>query len=302
MWHAEQAAAAATRAGDFFDLQSALLAMLSLETRRGNADRAVRVEKQLLELRANEAQRASFIISSQAHRHAWAGRFAEAHRMFGSVLDRQSHAPDRALVYSMHALCLAMDGQGRNSFASAEKAVAIVESERNRDRTSGAIQCEAAVLFVVVAEVIAGRMTSAQRIFRREERGEDPLGRAMHAIVERIVRAGRSPSYSIAGVEADLEVIRGLGFGGYAEHLQHAVHQLESSHHPETGVVLTPSELRIIRSLASGLTPKDIAAEMGRSVYTVQTHIANVIEKLGCHGRAEAVAAARQLGLLTSHL
>ena len=52
------------------------------------------------------------------------------------------------------------------------------------------------------------------------------------------------------------------------------------------------------RDLAAGLTPKHIAAEMGRSVYTVQTHIQNVIDKFGCHGRAEALAAARRIGLL----
>jgi DNA-binding NarL/FixJ family response regulator len=62
---------------------------------------------------------------------------------------------------------------------------------------------------------------------------------------------------------------------------------------------LTPAELRVIRDLAAGLTPKQIADEMGRSVYTVQTHIQNVIDKFGCHGRAEAIAAARRNGLLS---
>ena len=47
LWFAQQAATAATRAGDYVDLQNALVLMLSLETRRGNADRAVQIEKQL---------------------------------------------------------------------------------------------------------------------------------------------------------------------------------------------------------------------------------------------------------------
>jgi DNA-binding NarL/FixJ family response regulator len=55
----------------------------------------------------------------------------------------------------------------------------------------------------------------------------------------------------------------------------------------------------VLRDLAAGLTPKQIAAEMGRSVFTVQTHIQNVIDKFGCHGRAEAIAAARRSGLLS---
>ena len=63
-------------------------------------------------------------------------------------------------------------------------------------------------------------------------------------------------------------------------------------------VTLTPSELRILRYLAAGLPPKEIAVEMDRSVYTIQTHIQNLTEKLGAHGRAGAISAARRLGLI----
>lgn len=302
LWHAQQAAAAATKAGDFRDLQASLLAILSFETRRGNAEQAIQIEKQLAELQLNETQRISFIVSSQAHRHAWARRFGEAHRLFGSVLDRQQHQADRALVYAMHSFCSAMDGQGKASAASVEKALEIVEVERATGSASGAIQCEMAMLMVVVAEAVAGRMTSAQRTLKRIKASDELVTRSMYAIVEQILRAARAPSYALGDVEADLEVMRGRGYGGYAIHLLNAIKRI--TERPESGVevVLTASELRIIQGLASGLTPKDIAVEMGRSVLTVQTHIKNIIDKLGCHGRAEALAAARQLGLLRDPL
>ena len=65
-------------------------------------------------------------------------------------------------------------------------------------------------------------------------------------------------------------------------------------------VALTPSELNILRLLADGLIPKEIAARSGRSIYTVRVHIANVIPKLGCHGRSDALRKAKQMGLLSA--
>jgi len=148
--------------------------------------------------------------------------------------------------------------------------------------------------------VLAGRLTSATRLFKRNPSPTELTTRAMRAIVEKVLRAARTPRYEIDDVEPDLEAMRECGYGGYARHIVQAIGHFNARSAPGEGVtvVLTPSELRIIRSLASGMKPKDIAMEMERSVLTIQTHIKNVIEKLGCSGRDEAIAAARQLGLL----
>jgi DNA-binding NarL/FixJ family response regulator len=61
---------------------------------------------------------------------------------------------------------------------------------------------------------------------------------------------------------------------------------------------LTRSEIEVLRALAQGLIPKEIAADTHRSVFTVRVHIANAIAKLGCHGRFEAIEVARREGLL----
>jgi DNA-binding CsgD family transcriptional regulator len=296
--YAHEAAKAATRAGDYFDLQGSLLMILGLETRRGSAERVAIVEKQLAELRSNEGQRARFIVSSQAHRHAWAGRFADAHRLFGSILDRQTQAADRALVFAIHALCLALDGHAKSSGPSVERALQIVDMGDAAGEGVSASQFEIAVLFATIAEVVAGRFTSATRIFKRYPSTNELTTNAMRAIAEKIIRAGRSPQVVIDDVEPDLEVMRGRGYGGYAQHVAHAIAHVRARPGPEGEVILTPSEAHVIRCLAAGLKPKDIAAEMGRSVQTVQTHVKRAIEKLGCHGRDEAIAVARQLGLL----
>jgi LuxR family transcriptional regulator, maltose regulon positive regulatory protein len=58
------------------------------------------------------------------------------------------------------------------------------------------------------------------------------------------------------------------------------------------------AELRVVRYLPSNLKAPEIAAELCVSANTVRTHMRHIYLKLDVHGRAEAVARARQLGLL----
>jgi LuxR family maltose regulon positive regulatory protein len=61
---------------------------------------------------------------------------------------------------------------------------------------------------------------------------------------------------------------------------------------------LTEAELRVVRYLPTNLRAPEIAAELFISTNTVRTHLRHIYAKLDAHGRAEAVARARQLGLL----
>ncbi len=61
---------------------------------------------------------------------------------------------------------------------------------------------------------------------------------------------------------------------------------------------LSESELRVLRYLPTNLTGPEIAAELYVSHNTVKTHVRNLYAKIGTHRRAEAVARARELGLL----
>ncbi|MBV9309931.1 MAG: hypothetical protein JOZ73_03825 [Solirubrobacterales bacterium] len=65
---------------------------------------------------------------------------------------------------------------------------------------------------------------------------------------------------------------------------------------------LSEAELRVVRYLPSNLRAPEIAAELCVSTNTVRTHLRHIYSKLDAHGRAEAVARARQLGLLAPSL
>jgi len=67
---------------------------------------------------------------------------------------------------------------------------------------------------------------------------------------------------------------------------------------PPPQLALSQSETRVLRYLPTNLSTLEIARELSVSVNTVRTHIRHVCGKLGAHGRTEAVARARALGLL----
>jgi LuxR family maltose regulon positive regulatory protein len=61
---------------------------------------------------------------------------------------------------------------------------------------------------------------------------------------------------------------------------------------------LSEAELRVMRYLPTNLKMSEIAAELFVSNNTVRTHVTHIYRKLGAHSRSEAVARARELGLL----
>jgi DNA-binding NarL/FixJ family response regulator len=62
---------------------------------------------------------------------------------------------------------------------------------------------------------------------------------------------------------------------------------------------LTATETRVLKLLASGLTSKEIAVELGSVVRTIERHIQNIYDKIGVRGRADATAYAISQGIYT---
>jgi LuxR family maltose regulon positive regulatory protein len=63
---------------------------------------------------------------------------------------------------------------------------------------------------------------------------------------------------------------------------------------------LSERELEVLQLIAEGLTNREIAARLFLALNTVKAHTRNIYGKLGVHGRTQAVARARALGLLPS--
>ena len=61
---------------------------------------------------------------------------------------------------------------------------------------------------------------------------------------------------------------------------------------------ISAREAEVLHQMAAGSANKVIARDLGISPNTVKTHVARLLEKLGAANRTEAIAKARELGLL----
>jgi DNA-binding CsgD family transcriptional regulator len=69
---------------------------------------------------------------------------------------------------------------------------------------------------------------------------------------------------------------------------------------PNASPALTPREREVLRLLADGKTDREIAEALFVSRRTINAHVASILGELGVHSRRDAVAEARQRGLLPS--
>ena len=67
-------------------------------------------------------------------------------------------------------------------------------------------------------------------------------------------------------------------------------------------IVLTPREQEVARLLAEGRTVREVSAELGLSVKTVEAHKLNLMRKLDIHNRASLVEYAVRTGLVQGQL
>jgi len=74
----------------------------------------------------------------------------------------------------------------------------------------------------------------------------------------------------------------------------------ERGREPGAGLVepLSERELEVLRLVADGLTNQDIADRLFIAVSTVKSHTNSIYGKLGVRNRTQAIALARESGLL----
>jgi LuxR family maltose regulon positive regulatory protein len=113
-------------------------------------------------------------------------------------------------------------------------------------------------------------------------------GAPMAALLHKAAARGIAPSYAN-------RLLTALG----TERQEIAPTPLPPS--PPSPLLLDPlsdRELEVLRLLNTDLTAPEIAAELVVSVNTVKTHIKHIYSKMDAHSRYEAVARAKELGLL----
>lgn len=74
--------------------------------------------------------------------------------------------------------------------------------------------------------------------------------------------------------------------------------QLDQAGVDDTYELLSPREREILQAIAEGLSNKEMAAKMGLSIYTVETHRRHLLEKLNLHTTADVILYAVRKGLV----
>ena len=111
---------------------------------------------------------------------------------------------------------------------------------------------------------------------------------------------GRRAAAAVALDRAAAAVAECEDAGAVAAHLRAAVERVDAgwSRTAIAGRRLSHRELEILSLLPGELSRREIAAALFVSFNTVQTHMRSIYRKLGVASRAQAVARARELGLI----
>lgn len=295
--YAEHAADAAGKAGDAFALRTALLQTLSAQMRRGAEQESVAVEARLGSEQSDPLVR-QYLTLFRSMRLAWDGQFGEAHRRAAGHWRQLADEVDRLTCGSQYALFLALDGLR-------DSAVAIIGDMLD---DLGALDIHGrfdlrsitiATLFCALAEFANGRNTQAERILRRvrpQDRVQLLVWRTTKNMMQELRRYNTAHCDEIT---KDIAALDQLEYGDTARLLRATYSELSKrSYKTAKHIMLTPAECEVLRMLAAGLAPKEVAIETSRSVNTVRVHIAKLMDKLECHGRLEAIQTARKLGLI----
>ena len=297
VWYGQQSVTAGLKAGDRTTVQNGLLQLIHIETLRGNVERLQALEQQFVATATTDAARMGYIMPTKAALASWRGHFDEAHRIMSTVASSSHYDFDLAFDAAMHALYLVADGQRERALELSAKTLAQVSGTEFR-YVHGKRLGEMVRLLCAIVEALAGRITNATRILQRRPEHGAPFVFALREVALAIVRAMKTPALRDEVTEA-LEELSAVGYGGLRKTLEGAVARCTVEPGAIGGtIVLTKAELDVLQALADGRSPKDIALESGRSVNTVQVHVQNIIRKLGCSGRNEALSIARKQGLL----
>ncbi|HZT94711.1 MAG TPA: AAA family ATPase [Gaiellaceae bacterium] len=106
----------------------------------------------------------------------------------------------------------------------------------------------------------------------------------------RVQRRNRKWAAARRSLDEAAEVFEALGGDGWAEQARAALERT-GARRPVPKGDLTPSEERVARLAAQGLSNKEIAAALVVSVYTVEKHLSHVYAKLGVRSRAQLAPA-----------
>jgi ATP/maltotriose-dependent transcriptional regulator MalT len=238
---------------------------------------------------------------ARAMRYAWSGDFQGACREAESGLHMRSWAERFVPIFDLThvATYYAATGNRDAALGAIERAsTSLTEFSAMRTPEGNATFMSIGRVLLAVAHATLLRSRAANDLLSHLEQS-DPNAIAAVKCLALAARTFNRVAQGVAerdALDRDLAKVRERGLGGYADLL--AAFPVGVARSAAAFGTLTKAELQMLRLIARGGTMKAIAAELSRSPDTVETHIRAVLRKLGCKTRNEAVALARDHGII----
>jgi LuxR family maltose regulon positive regulatory protein len=281
----------------------ALRAGMATETKaiRNGADRALSLLPPSSQLRPT----ATFLIGGadflDGDMKGAEARFAEAAELGESLGGAAAQAVSLASLGM-----IAIDrGRWERAGELAERATAVVRRAFLEGYPSSAL-----------TDAVAARVAAHQGEIASARRYADAAEELMPSVSPSIVYGSLVTRLVLARVQLELGEVRAakgtlakvdelLERGPSFEPVERAsleLHDLldEARTRAPGGAKLTPAELRLIPSLATQLSFREIAEQQFVSVHTVKAQVTSIYRKLGVASRTQAVEVAREIGILDS--
>jgi len=291
--YAELQADAATKAGIVHGLWNANFKRICLALLRGDRALVQELLPNMVPSLSSDTRSAGTAFEIEGMLAAWDGDFSRAHVALVSACECFYVLEEERALHRAFAAFFAI-AAGKRDAALELVAKANDDRRKAKQRGSAFVQySETARLLCGLTLALAGKRRIAQQELRGKPLATTPFVIALRELVATVVRDVEQ------GVATDrvapyLEAMRSHNYGGYADVFERTLRVFAPRNAPD----LTPAEVRILRLLAAGGTPKDIALETGTSVHTIRTHIKRTIAKFGCSGRNQVVQAARARGII----
>ena len=285
---AQEMKAAAERASD--QQLSAFATQTMYYAAAERSQRARIAELETDRLKHSELYRDDFFARfAQAMVWGWSNRFHEGLALLEQLGDTVTDPAERYCWKATQALFTAFAQKDREAKALLADARALESSGIEGALLSRRFYAVGRT-HAAFAELFVGRPYWAMRIVPKRAAREHDL-----VLLEMLSSLAALPSLTLGSATPTIEMARKRGREGFADLIAAA---LELAPREVDAHTLTESEVAILKALASGASNKRVAMLTGRSIETVRSHTKAIFRKLGVEGRAEAVALARQLGLL----
>jgi len=287
---AEYWVAAAERGGDAVMHSGGLRALYVTARDCGDEPAAASAERALAALGEAKSFRDGLPARiARAMYEAGNGNLQKAATALTGISDKDLNSAERALRIAMLAVIRAGE---HNSVAAREllgpSLVAINDVDVFSRRYHTIAQAYRALAFWLLDSG-----TAARRALNQND--DATMAARDRALVDTITDFVHRPleSVSEAIANAITQPLRELGLHGVARFLSACCSQ-----RGRPSVTLTKSELAVLQTFSRASTELAVAEILGKSRYTVHTHVTSIIKKIGCSGRHEALEYARAQGWL----